>query len=119
EVSGRFSGDRVAGHWRTLGPAADVAIAVARIPARARDPGRATAKPERGGRLLGESAHHRRPPQFATVAQDDGRIGGTVSRVNAAFRERTGGASLRRRGGAPAGERLAGTLTSGSTPSSS
>src|SRR5438874_2187597 len=110
KISGRFSGDRAAGHRRTLGPAADVAIAVARMPARARDPSRATAKPERGGRLLGESAHHRRPPQFATVAQDDGSIGGTVSRADAAFCERTGGASLRRRGGAPAGERLAGTL---------
>src|SRR5206468_3366219 len=37
EISGRFSGDRAAGHRRTLGPAADVAIAIARIPSRARD----------------------------------------------------------------------------------
>ncbi len=54
-----FQASRAAGHRRTLGPPADVAIAVARTSAHARDPGRATAKPERGGRLLGESADHR------------------------------------------------------------
>ena len=112
EISGRFSGDHAAGHRRTLGSPADVAIAVARMSAHARDPGRATAKPERGGGFLGESAHHRRAAQFTAIAQDDGRTRGTVSRADAAFCERTGGASLRRRGGAPDGERLAGTLAS-------
>ena len=34
-------------------------------------------KAERRGGLLGESARHRRTPQFAPVPQDDGRTGGT------------------------------------------
>ena len=51
--------------------------------ARARDPGRATAKRERRGGFLGESSHHRRAPQFVAVAQDDGGTGGTASRADA------------------------------------
>src|SRR6476661_7432672 len=75
-----------------------------------RDPGRPTAKRKRGGRFLGKSAYHSCPAQFTAVAQNNGRTRGTVSGADAAFCERTGGASLRRRGGAPGGERLAGTL---------
>src|SRR6476661_10570944 len=75
-----------------------------------RDPGRPTAKGKRGSRFLGKSAYHRRPAQLTAVAQNNGRTRGTVSGADAAFCERTGGASLRRRGSAPGGERLAGTL---------
>ena len=89
---------------------ADVAIAVARMSSHARDPSRPTAKGKRGGRFLGKSAYHRRPSQLTAIAQNNGRTRGTVSRADAAFCERTGGASLRRRGSAPGGERLAGTF---------
>src|SRR6185369_4210015 len=89
---------------------ADVAIAVARMHSRARNPGRPTAKRKRGGRFLGKSAHHRRPSQLTAIAQNNGGTRGTISGADAAFCERTGGASLRRRGSAPGGERLAGTL---------
>src|SRR5439155_4502604 len=106
-----FSGDHATGHRRTLGPAADVAFAVTRMPTRARDPGRATAKPERGGGFLGQSAHHRRAPQLATVTQDAGRTDGTSSRADRAFCERTNGTPLRWRGGAPPGKRVAGALS--------
>src|SRR6267154_1190638 len=75
-----------------------------------RDPGRPTAKGKRGSRFLGKSAHHRRPAQLTAIAQNNGRTRGTVSRADTAFCERTGGASLRRRGSAPVGERLAGTF---------
>src|SRR5262245_35537629 len=75
-----------------------------------RDPGRPTTKGKRGGRFLGKSAYHRRPAQLTTVAQNNGTTRGTVSGADAASCKRTGGASLRRRGSAAGGERLAGTL---------
>src|SRR4030095_16419197 len=48
EIFARFPSDHATCHRRTLGPAADVAFAVTRMPALTRDTGRATAKPERG-----------------------------------------------------------------------
>src|SRR4029077_12095202 len=110
EIFGRVSSDHATGYRRTLGSSADVAIAVARMSAHPRDPGRPTAKGKRGGRFLGKSAYHRRPAQLTAIAQNNGRTRGTVSGADAAFCERTGGASLRRRGSAPGGERLAGTV---------
>src|SRR4029077_439738 len=76
----------------------------------ARDPSRPTTTGKRGGRFLGKPAYHGRPTQFAAIAQNNGTTRGKVSGADAAFCERTGGASLRRRGSAPGGERLAGTL---------
>src|SRR5713101_5406526 len=76
----------------------------------ARDSSRPTATGKRGGRFLGKSAHHRRSSQLTAIAQNNGRARGTIPRANAAFCERTGGASLRRRGSASGGERLAGTF---------
>src|SRR5439155_12130324 len=84
--------------------------AVTRMSSYAGDPSRPTAKGKRGSRFLGKSAHHRRPAQLTAIAQNNGRARGTVSGADAAFCERTGGASLRRRRSAPGGKRLAGTL---------
>src|SRR6266496_4363988 len=67
-------------------------------------------EPEIIGRFLGKSAYHRRPSQLTAIAQNNGATRGTISRADAAFCERASGASLRRRGSAPGGERLAGTL---------
>src|SRR6476620_3409117 len=75
-----------------------------------RDPGRPTTKGKRGGRFLGKSAYHSRPAQLTAIAQNNGRTRGTVFGTDTAFCERVSGASLRRRGSAPGGERLAGTL---------
>src|SRR4030095_3965296 len=110
KLSSRVSGDHPAGQRRTLGSAADAAIAVTRVSSHARDPSRPTAKGKRGGRFLGKSAHHRRSSQLTAIAQNNGGTGGTIPRANAAFCERTGSASLRRRGSASGGKRLAGTF---------
>src|SRR6266853_1062499 len=75
-----------------------------------RDSGRPTAKGKLGGRFLGKSAYHRGPARLTAIAQNNGRARGTISGADAAFCERIGGASLRRRRSAPGGERLAGTL---------
>src|SRR5256885_2299620 len=104
------SAEQTTGQRETLVSPADAAIAVTGVSAHPRDPSRPTAKGKRGGRLLGKSAHHRRPAQLTAIAQNNGRTRGTISGADAAFCERTGGASLRRRGSAPSGERLAGTL---------
>src|SRR4029450_7020408 len=95
------------GNRSTLGSPADAAIAVARMSSHARDPSRPTAKGKRGGRFLGKSAHHRRSSQLTATAQNNGGTRGTISPANATFCERIGGASLRRRGRAPGGERVA------------
>src|ERR1051326_4973385 len=76
----------------------------------ARDSSRPTATGKRGGRFLGKSAYHGRSAQLTAVTQNNGRARGAVSGADGAFCERTGGASLRRRGSAPGAERLAGTL---------
>src|SRR5262249_25586727 len=110
EISGRVSGDHTTGHRRTLGSPADAAIAVTRMYSHARDSSRPAATGKRGGRFLGKSAHQRRSAQLTAIAQNNGRTRGTLSRAYTPFCQRTGGTSLRRRGSATGGERLAGTL---------